>query len=109
MNSRKLDSEENPSFTQTIFLGLVMICFLFRLSVLEGVFRRRDRAVNRDVYAAEIGKIPEDRAGIHVVVYDHSFVGDRACFVLRSSGQMQRRPAPTPCNRYTSLSIVLLK
>ncbi len=39
-----------------------------------------DRTVGRDAYAAEIVKIREDRPGIRVVVYDHSFSGDRAWF-----------------------------
>ncbi|HEY5214176.1 MAG TPA: nuclear transport factor 2 family protein [Acidobacteriaceae bacterium] len=39
-----------------------------------------DRTVSRDAYAAEVVKIHEDRPGIRVVVYDHSFLGDRAWF-----------------------------
>ena len=39
-----------------------------------------DRTVARDAYAAEIAKIREERPGIRVVVYDHSFSGDRAWF-----------------------------
>jgi len=39
-----------------------------------------DRTVSRDAYAAEVAKIHEDRPGIRVVVYDHSFSGDRAWF-----------------------------
>jgi hypothetical protein len=36
--------------------------------------------VTRDAYAAEIAKIREERPGIRAVVYDHSFLGDRAWF-----------------------------
>ena len=39
-----------------------------------------DRTVTRDAYAAEIAKIHQERPGIRVVVYDHSFKGDRAWF-----------------------------
>lgn len=39
-----------------------------------------DRTVTRDAYAAEIAKVRENRPGIRVVVYDHSFAGDRAWF-----------------------------
>lgn len=39
-----------------------------------------DRTVTRDAYAAEIAKIRQERPGIRVVVYDHSFKGDRAWF-----------------------------
>ena len=39
-----------------------------------------DRTVTRDAYAAEVAKIHEDRPDIRVVVYDHSFSGDRAWF-----------------------------
>ena len=39
-----------------------------------------DRAVARDAYAAEVAKIHQERPGIRVVVYDHSFSGDRAWF-----------------------------
>lgn len=42
--------------------------------------QKGDRTVRRDAYAAEIAKIREDRPGIRVVVYDHSFSGDRAWF-----------------------------
>jgi hypothetical protein len=38
------------------------------------------RTVTRDAYAAEIAKMREERPGIRVVVYDHSFAGDRAWF-----------------------------
>ena len=45
---------------------------------------RHDEAGNRTValeaYAAEIAKIREERPDIRVVVYDHSFKGDRAWF-----------------------------
>jgi hypothetical protein len=39
-----------------------------------------DRTVTRDAYAAEIAAMREERPGIRVVVYDHSFAGDRAWF-----------------------------
>jgi predicted SnoaL-like aldol condensation-catalyzing enzyme len=39
-----------------------------------------DRTVTRDAYAAEIAAIHKDRPDIRVVVYDHSFSGDRAWF-----------------------------
>ena len=39
-----------------------------------------DRTVSREDYAAEIAKIREERPDIRVVVYDHSFDGDRAWF-----------------------------
>jgi hypothetical protein len=42
--------------------------------------QKGDRAVTRETYGAEIAKIHEDRPGIRVVVYDHSFLGDRAWF-----------------------------
>jgi hypothetical protein len=42
--------------------------------------QKGDRTVTRDAYAAEIAKIHEERPGIRVVVYDHTFAGDRAWF-----------------------------
>jgi hypothetical protein len=39
-----------------------------------------DRTVTRDAYAAEIAKVQQERPGIRVVVYDHSFEGNRAWF-----------------------------
>jgi hypothetical protein len=39
-----------------------------------------DRTVTRDAYAAEIAATRKERPGIRVVVYDHSFAGDRAWF-----------------------------
>jgi hypothetical protein len=39
-----------------------------------------DRTVTREAYAAEIAKIRQERPDIRVVVYDHSFKGDRAWF-----------------------------
>jgi SnoaL-like domain len=39
-----------------------------------------DRTVSRDAYAAEIAAMRKERPGIRVVVYDHSFSGDRAWF-----------------------------
>jgi hypothetical protein len=42
--------------------------------------QKGDRTVTRDTYAAEIANIRMERPGIRVVVYDHSFSGDRAWF-----------------------------
>lgn len=39
-----------------------------------------DRTVTREAYAAELAKMRQDRPGIRVVVYDHTFNGDRAWF-----------------------------
>jgi hypothetical protein len=39
-----------------------------------------DRTVTREAYAAEIQNVQAERPGIRVVVYDHSFEGDRAWF-----------------------------
>lgn len=39
-----------------------------------------DRTVTREAYAAEIAKVQQERPGIRIVVYDHSFEGDRAWF-----------------------------
>jgi len=39
-----------------------------------------DRAVTREAYAAEIAKTRKERPDIRIVVYDHTFVGDRAWF-----------------------------
>jgi SnoaL-like domain len=39
-----------------------------------------DRTVTREAYAAELAAIREERPGIRVVVYDHSFEGNRAWF-----------------------------
>jgi SnoaL-like domain len=39
-----------------------------------------DRTVTRAAYAAEIAKTRNERPDVRVVVYDHSFVGDRAWF-----------------------------
>jgi hypothetical protein len=39
-----------------------------------------DRTITRDAYAAEIAKIRQERPDIRVVVYDHSFEGNRAWF-----------------------------
>jgi predicted SnoaL-like aldol condensation-catalyzing enzyme len=39
-----------------------------------------DRVVTRDAYVAEIAKTRQDRPDIRVVVYHHSFEGDRAWF-----------------------------
>jgi len=41
-----------------------------------------DRTVTRDAYAAEIAATHKERPRIRVVVYDHSFSGDRAWFRL---------------------------
>jgi len=39
-----------------------------------------DRTVTREAYASEIAKMRQERPDIRVVVYDHSFSGDRAWF-----------------------------
>ena len=39
-----------------------------------------DRTVTREAYAAELAAIRQERPGIRVVVYDHSFEGNRAWF-----------------------------
>jgi hypothetical protein len=39
-----------------------------------------DRTVTREAYAEEIAKVQQDRPGIRVVVYDHTFSGERAWF-----------------------------
>ena len=39
-----------------------------------------DRTVTREAYAAEIARIRAERPTIRVVVYDHSFEGNRAWF-----------------------------
>jgi predicted SnoaL-like aldol condensation-catalyzing enzyme len=39
-----------------------------------------DREVGRDAYIAEVAAIQKDRPGIRVIVYDHSFSGNRAWF-----------------------------
>jgi hypothetical protein len=39
-----------------------------------------DRTVTREAYATEIAKVQQDRPGIRVVVYDHSFQRFRAWF-----------------------------
>jgi hypothetical protein len=39
-----------------------------------------DRTLTREVYAAEIAKVRQGRPDIRVVVYDHSFKGNRAWF-----------------------------
>ena len=39
-----------------------------------------DWTATRDAYAAEIAKVQQERPGIRVVVYDHSFEGNRAWF-----------------------------
>ena len=39
-----------------------------------------DRTVTRDAYAAEIAATRKERPDIRIVVYDHSFEGDPACF-----------------------------
>ncbi|BFG80336.1 hypothetical protein PTKU46_83700 [Paraburkholderia terrae] len=39
-----------------------------------------DRTVTREAYAVEIAAVQKQRPGIRVVVYDHSFAGDRAWF-----------------------------
>jgi hypothetical protein len=39
-----------------------------------------DRTVTQETYAAEIAATRKERPGIRVIVYDHSFAGDRAWF-----------------------------
>lgn len=39
-----------------------------------------DRTVTQDAYVAEVASIHKDRPDIRVIVYDHSFSGDRAWF-----------------------------
>jgi hypothetical protein len=39
-----------------------------------------DRVVTPESYRIELAKLREDRPGIRVVVYDHSFKGNRAWF-----------------------------
>ena len=39
-----------------------------------------DRTVTREAYAAEIANVRQERPDIRVVVYDHSFKGNRAWF-----------------------------
>jgi hypothetical protein len=39
-----------------------------------------DRTVTREAYATEITKVRQERPGIRVVVYDHSFKDNRAWF-----------------------------
>jgi SnoaL-like domain len=48
--------------------------------VAENYIRHDDRTVARDAYAAEIAAMRQERPGIRVVVYDHSFAGNRAWF-----------------------------
>ncbi len=56
-----------------------------------------DRTVTRDAYAAELGKLKQDRPDVRIVVYDHSFTGDRAWYRFtmkwtdRSSGEVRTR------------------
>jgi hypothetical protein len=39
-----------------------------------------DRTVTREAYAAELKDVHQNRPGIRVVVYDHTFTADRAWF-----------------------------
>lgn|SRR5689334_21986875 len=39
-----------------------------------------DRTVTRDAYAAELAKLHGDRPDVRIVVYDHTFLGNRAWF-----------------------------
>jgi hypothetical protein len=56
-----------------------------------------DRAVPRETYAAELARLREDRPGIRVIVYDHTFQGNRAWFRFafqwsdRISGEPRRQ------------------
>ena len=68
--------------------------------------QKGDRTVTRDAYAAEIANIRKDRPDIRVVVYDHSFVGDRAWFRFAfkwtdaQSGANPGRHAGVPASRW---------
>lgn len=56
-----------------------------------------DRTVTRDAYAAELAKLRQDRPDVRIVVYDHTFQGNRAWyrFTMRwtdqSSGEVRTR------------------
>ncbi|MGY2050032.1 nuclear transport factor 2 family protein [Methylobacterium sp. JK268] len=56
-----------------------------------------DRTVTREAYAAELTKLREARPDVRIVVYDHSFDGDRAWYRFtmrwtdRDSGEVRSR------------------
>ena len=56
-----------------------------------------DRTVTREAYTAEIAKIRKERPGIRVVVYDHSFDGNRAWF--RFAFRWTDPETGQPCSR----------
>jgi hypothetical protein len=41
-----------------------------------------DRTVSRDDYSKQIAKAQQERPGIRIVVYDHTFEADRAWFLF---------------------------
>jgi hypothetical protein len=53
-------------------------------SCVEPTYERHDqmgdRIVTREAYSAEIADMRKKRPGLRIVVYDHSFVADRAWF-----------------------------
>ncbi len=61
-----------------------------------------DRTVAREDYALELSRLRQARPDIRIVVYDHSFDGDRAwnCFTMRwtegESGEVRTGPACNP-------------
>jgi hypothetical protein len=56
-----------------------------------------DRTVTREAYAAELAKLHQERPDVRILVYDHSFQGNRAWyrFTMRwtdqGSGQVRTR------------------
>jgi len=59
-----------------------------------------DRTVSRDAYTAEVAKIHEDRPGIRVVVYDHSFIGNAPGSGSLSNGQTRKAARRKPKRAY---------
>ena len=56
-----------------------------------------DRTVTREAYAAELAAIRRERPDIRVVVYDHSFSGNRAWY--RFSFKWTDAKTGEPCSR----------
>jgi SnoaL-like domain len=56
-----------------------------------------DRTVTREAYAAELAVIRQERPGTRVVVYDHSFEGNRAWF--RFAFKWPDAKTGEPCSR----------